>query len=115
MVKYYLNEATSILHHHKNFEYILIINGKTWKHITYNSEILQHFLFVLHHSQGLITYGFESEDIAEMAKRIRHGFPREQKILGIGYSYSDLKFLGESSIGIGLSKDLPADIKADVI
>ena len=80
-----------------------------------HSSVLQHFLFVLHHSQGMLTYDFLAEDIAEMTRRIRYGYPREQKILGIGYSYTDLKFLGESNVGIGVSKDLPADIKADGI
>jgi hypothetical protein len=47
-----------------------------------------------------------------MARKIRFGYPREHKILGIGYSYTDLKFLGDCNIGIGISKDLPTDIKA---
>ena len=32
-------------------------------------------------------------------------------MLGIGYSFTDLKFLGESNVSIGLSSDLPTDIK----
>ena len=63
----------------------------------------------------MLTYDFEAEDIAEMTRRVRNGYPREQKVLGIGYSYTDLKFLGESNVGIGVSQDLPADIKADGI
>jgi hypothetical protein len=33
--------------------------------------------------------------------------------LGIGYSYSDLKFLGECDVSISTSKDLPTDINVD--
>ena len=29
-----------------------------------NSEVVQHFLFVLYYSQGMLAYDFEAEEIA---------------------------------------------------
>jgi hypothetical protein len=51
-------------------------------------------MFVLYYAQGMIAIKFKSEDIGELTRNIRYSYPEDQKVLGIGYSYSDLKFLG---------------------
>jgi hypothetical protein len=55
---------------------------------------MQHFMFVLNYSQAMIAIKFESKDIGELTHKIRSSYIKPQKVLGIGYSYSDLKFLG---------------------
>ena len=106
-----MNEATNLLNSSKDYKYILTLNGKAWRTICSDSQILQHFLFVLYYSQGLLATRLTSEEIAILTNRIRHSYPDTQKVLGIGYSFTDLKFLGESNVSIGLSSDLPTDIK----
>lgn len=44
---------------------------------------------------------------------MRNRYPEEQKIIGIGSCFTDLKFLGESNISIGMESDLPTDLKAN--
>lgn len=111
LIKYYMNEVTNLLNINHHFKYILTINGKAWETIREDSQILHHFLFVLYYSQGLLATKLRPEDIAELTHQIRHSYPTKQKVLGIGYSFTDLKFLGESNVSIGLSSDLPTDIK----
>lgn len=72
---------------------------------------MQHFMFVLYYAQAVIGIKLRSEDIAELTHRIRTSFPEDQKVLGIGYSYTDLKYLGESNLSISTCQDLPTDIK----
>lgn len=74
---------------------------------------MQHFMFVLYYSQALVAIQFQSEDIGEIARKIRISYIEDQKVLGIGYSYSDLKFLGESNVSISTCRDLPTDIKVE--
>ena len=54
LIKYYMNEATNLLNNNKEFKYILTLNGAAWRTIYSDSEVLQHFLFVLYYSQGLL-------------------------------------------------------------
>ena len=111
LIKYYLNEATNLLHNNKDFKFVLTLSGQGWATIREDSQILQHFLFVLYYSQGLLGTKLNPEDISDFTHQIRYSYPCGQKVLGIGYSYTDLKFLGESNVSIGLSSDLPTDIK----
>lgn len=74
---------------------------------------MQHFLFVLYYAQAVFGIKFGPEAIREFTHRIRVSYPDDQKVLGIGYSYSDLKFLGESDVSISTCQDLPTDVKAE--
>lgn len=68
-------------------------------------------MFVLHFSQALIAIKFSSENIGDLANKIRSSYPDKNTVLAIGYSYDDLKFLGQSNLSISTSQDLPTDIK----
>ena len=113
LIKYYLNEATNLIQSNPNFKYMITVNGKAWKFIKVNSEVMQHFLLVLYYAQAMLAFKFRSEDIGQLTHLIRTSYPEIEKVLGIGYSYSDLKFLGESDVSISTCQDLPTDIKVD--
>ena len=96
--KYYLNEATNLIQNNSNFAYIVTVNGNAWKVIRGNSQVMQHFMFVLYYAQAVLAIKFQADDIGEFTNKIRSSFPNPEKVLGIGYSYSDLKFqIGRAS------------------
>lgn len=113
LIKYYLNEATNLIHNNSNFAYIVTVNGNAWKVIRGNSQVMQHFMFVLYYAQAVLAIKFQADDIGEFTNKIRSSFPNPEKVLGIGYSYSDLKFLASSDVSISTCQDLPTDIKVD--
>lgn len=76
---------------------------------------MQHFMFVLYYAQAVLAIKFSPDDIGEFTHKIRSSYPEEEKVLGIGYSYSDLKFLGEADVSISTCHDLPTDIKVDAL
>lgn len=76
---------------------------------------MQHFMLALHYSQALIAIKFTSNQISELTHKIRTSYPEKNTVLGIGYSYEDLKFLGESNVSISACQDLPTDIKVDCL
>jgi hypothetical protein len=80
-----------------------------------NSDIMQHFLFVIHYCQGIIAYNFTSEQTAELTLKLKHSYPREQQILAIGSSYGDLKFADESDVSISVGSPLQTDINVETI
>lgn len=63
LIKYYLNEATNLIQSNPNFKYMITVNGKAWKFIRVNSEVMQHFLLVLYYAQAMLAFKFRSEDI----------------------------------------------------
>jgi hypothetical protein len=89
------------------------VNGNAWQVIRANSQVMQHFMFVMYYAQAVLGIQFQSNDIEEFTKKIRSSYPDIQKVLGVGYSYSDLKFLACSDISISTCRDLPTDIKVD--
>jgi hypothetical protein len=72
---------------------------------------MQHFMFVLYYAQALITIKFNSLAIADLTSKIRTAYPQPQKVLGIGYSCTDVKFLGECNVSISACQDLFTDVK----
>ena len=70
-------------------------------------------MFVLYYAQAVLAIKFQADDIGEFTNKIRSSFPNPEKVLGIGYSYSDLKFLASSDVSISTCQDLPTDIKVD--
>ena len=40
-------------------KYSLVLNKDAWKTMLLNPDIMQHFLFVTFHSEGLIVFEFE--------------------------------------------------------
>ena len=79
----------------------------------YNTDIMQHFLLALYHSEGILAFDFEPALAADLTQRLKNSYPRSHGVLGIGYSYCDLQFLAESDVGIGLSPNLPTDLMVD--
>lgn len=70
-------------------------------------------MLVLNYAEALIAIKFTSEYIGELTHKIRSSYPDKNTVLGIGYSYDDLKFLGESNVSISTCPDLPTDIKVE--
>jgi hypothetical protein len=68
-------------------------------------------MFVLYYAQALITIKFNSLAIADLTYKIRNSYPETQKVLGIGYSCTDVKFLGECNVSISACQDLFTDVK----
>lgn len=58
MIKYYLNEATNLIKNDNNLQYLITLNGKAWKIIRNNSEVMQHFMFVLNYAQAMLAIKF---------------------------------------------------------
>lgn len=112
LTRYYLNEVTRKIKSNSRYNFGIIINGQTWNLLQDNSDIMQHFLFVVFYCQGLIGYNFTPQQTAELTIKLKTSYPQEQKILAVGNSYGDLKFQDESDISISVGSHLPTDINA---
>ena len=112
LTRYYLNEVTRKIKSNSRYNFGIIINGQTWNLLQDNSDIMQHFLFVVFYCQDLIGYNFTPQQTAELTIKLKTSYPQEQKILAVGNSYGDLKFQDESDISISVGSHLPTDINA---
>ena len=80
--------------------YFLLVGQQTFSIILGDKYLYNHFLFVLHLSNGVIGYDFTERGKGKMIKMVKDNFVEEPNILTIGSALWDVGMYKKSSIAI---------------